>query len=153
MAKTIEIEISEKLLDEVLTATKVLMEDYKNLKNSNLANTLEWKYKDNQFILMANDYFQWIDTGRKRGARKVPIEALIPWMKRKNIVPRKGQTYNSVAYAIQQAIFKAGIKARPFTQRIIEQSIDMLSEEMAVQLSISICDEISKQLTFTLGKN
>jgi len=153
MANVITYDVTKELLNEILEATKILMLEYKGLQRSDLVNSLEWKYEDNQFVLIANDYFQYVDTGRKPRARKVPIEALIKWIKRKNIVPSNGQSINNLAYAIQTAIFRTGIVAKPYTQRIIGVTIDLLSEELATQLSVLIADEISKELTFTLGKN
>lgn len=83
----------------------------------------------------------------------VPIEALIKWIKKKGIQPRYGQSINSLAWAIRKSIYNVGIRPKPFTQQIIGQTIEYLSEELATDLSIKIADEISKELTFTLGKN
>jgi hypothetical protein len=148
----IKIDVSKELLNEIIAATKQIMLIYK-LQNSALIESIEWTYKDNQFILLANDYFRWVDSGRRPRARKVPVEALLKWMKKKNITPGYGQTYNGVAFAIQNAIYKAGIKARPYTQLIIGATIDILSEALAEDLSVQIADSISEELTFELGKN
>jgi hypothetical protein len=148
----VKIDVSKELLNEIITATKQIMLIYK-LQNSDLVDSIEWTYKDNQFVLLANDYFQYVDSGRRPRARKVPVEFLLKWMKKKGITPAYGQTYNSVAFAIQNAIYKAGIKSRPYTQLIIGATIDILSEALAENLSIQIADSISQELTFELGKN
>jgi hypothetical protein len=148
----VKVDVTKELLNEIITATKQIMLIYK-LQNSDLIDSIEWKYKDNVFMLLANDYFKYVYSGRRPRARKVPVEALLKWMKLKNITPSYGQTYNSTAYAIQNAIYKAGIKSRPYTQLIIGATIDILSEALAENLSIQIADEISKELTFEIGKN
>jgi hypothetical protein len=103
--------------------------------------------------MIANDYFKWVDTGRKPQAKMVPIEPLIKWIRKKGIRPGFGQTINNLAWAIRVSIYKVGITPKPMTQQIIGQSIEFLSEELAVDLSVKLADEISKELTFTLGKN
>ena len=79
--------VSEEFRNSLIAATKQLMLIY-NLQDSSLVNSIEWQYKDNFFILLANDYFQWVDSGRRPRARMVPIEALISWIKKKGIQPR-----------------------------------------------------------------
>lgn len=51
-------------------------------------------------------YGKWVDTGTKPG-RRVPIDALIDWIKAKKI-DLKGKSEESVAYAIQTDIYKRG---------------------------------------------
>ena len=144
--------VSEEFRNSLIAATKQLMLIY-NLQDSSLVNSIEWQYKDNFFILLANDYFQWVDSGRRPRARMVPIEALISWIKKKGIQPRYGGTINSLAWAIRISIYKVGIMPRPYIDNIIGQSTDMISEDIAEKLSIEIADAIAKELTFTLGKN
>lgn len=153
MTETIQIQVSKAMMDELLTATKQIMLMYSSLNNSDLVKSLEWQYKDNLFILLAFDYFKYVDTGRKPRARKVPIQALIKWMQKKGIRPTGKQTFTQVAFAIQTAIFKAGIRPKPYTQLIIGSTIEYLSEELAVNLSVQIADAISEELTMTLGVN
>lgn len=131
--------------NELLTGTKVILDLYK-LGDSELIKSIEWTYKDEAFILIANDYFKWVDLGRLPKARKVPVEALIKWMKRKNIQPRGNQTYNSLAFAIQNGIYKNGIKARRFVDPIVEFSLDTISEFIVVDFTITAAEEIAKEI-------
>ena len=119
------------------------------LQRSDLYKSVEFVYKNDVFVLLANDYFQSVAYGRQRHARLVPVEDLIKWMKKKGIAPRNG-TYNSVAYLIQQAIYRNGIKARPFIDPIIDTTTDIISEDIATTLSESIATEIAKDLTMTI---
>lgn len=137
--------ILKEINNELLSGTKVIMDLY-GLGDSDLEKSLEWLYKDDVFVLLANDYFKWLNTGRKPRARKVPIEPLIKWMKKKNIQPRGNQTYNSLAFAIQNGIYKNGIKARKFVDPIVEFSLDAISEFIVVNFSVSIAEDISKEL-------
>ena len=144
----VELKISKALLKELELATEKILAQYK-LYDSDLSRSIEYTYKDNIFVMLANDYFQYVARGRQPKARKVPVEPLIQWLKRKGIAPKNGD-YNSTAFAIQQAIFKSGIKAKPFVNPIIAADLEIISEDIALELSENIALTIATQLTFTL---
>ena len=120
----VEINITKSLLQELSKATQKILSMYK-LQRSDLYKSIEFVYKNDQFVLLANDYFMAVAYGRQRHARLVPVEDLIKWMKKKGIAPRNG-TYNTVAYLIQQSIYRNGIKARPFINPIIDTTTDKI---------------------------
>lgn len=138
-------DIVQEIISEITHGTKVLMDIY-NLGNTSLMNSIEWEYKDDIFTLIANDYMKWVDRGRRIGARKVPIEPLIKWMKQKGITPKGKQTYNGLAFAIQNGIYKSGIRAKNIFNPIIEYSVDAISEWIVVTLTPIIADEIVKEI-------
>lgn len=89
------------------------------------------------------DYAKYVLSGRKAGAKKVPISVLINWIKAKGIAPKAGQSVNSLAFAIQNGIYKTGIKGRQFISKgatialvrnigadTIKLTIDYLNEEL-----------------------
>jgi len=143
----IEVNVTKELLNELQLATQKVLAQYK-LAGSDLSKSVEFVYRNDVFVLLANDYFMEVAFGRKRGARLVPIENLIKWMKRKGISP-KG-SYNSSAYAIQQAIFRNGIKARNFTNPVMDVTTEIISEDLATDLSEQIATEIATDLTITI---
>ena len=53
-------------------------------------------------------YGVYVDRGRKAGTKKVPIDAILRWIRVKGIDLR-GKREVSVAFAIQHSIFKNGI--------------------------------------------
>ena len=148
----IALDISAELIKEMTAATKKVVE-YNKLGDSSLNDSIEWIFKDDVFFLVANDYMKYVERGKKPRARKVPIEPLIKWIKKKQIKPRDGQTINSLAYAIQNGIYKSGIKAKQMFDPIINYSLDVLSEYISESLSISVAEEIAKDMTMTLPTN
>jgi len=70
-------------------------------------------------------YGEYVDTGRKPGTKRVPIDALIAWIRVKKI-NLNGKRERDVAFAIQTAIFKKGIptdgddKKKRFVSRTLE---------------------------------
>ncbi len=122
------------------------------------------------FQLYAADYLRYVVSGRKPGVKKVPIAALIAWIKANNIgagnLPRasirtrvdgklvrkraaRGRfidrnaitdlSINRLAFAIQNAIYKRGIRPRPYVQI----SIDAASQELNVWLDERALDALT----------
>lgn len=138
--------IQKALLGELLAETRQIMLMRKVDTRSELVRSTEWIYEKKVFTLFANDYFKWVDTGRKPMARKVPIEALIPWLRKNNIRPRSGQTYTSLAYAIQQSIYKLGIKGKLYTSAIVDESMELIAYNVIADISEQIVYEVVQKL-------
>lgn len=88
------------------------LEEQGHIATGNLANSIEvtikrfldgWEIQG--FFL---HYGKYVDTGRRAGVKRVPLDALIEWMRVKKMDLR-GKSERSVAFAIQTAIFKKGI--------------------------------------------
>lgn len=76
------------------------------------------------------DYFEYVNRGRRPGAKRVPLDELLKWISIRKIKPQgyKGRgrypikNKLSLGFAIQQNIFKYGI--RP--SRLIDKTYDSL---------------------------
>jgi hypothetical protein len=141
------VEIQKALLTDLKKATLTILNQRQVKSSSNLYNSIEWKEKDDVIQLIALDYFEWVDTGRRKGTSMIPPQDLIPWMKRVGITPSNGMSYGQLAFVIARAIKRNGIKAKSFTNPIIEASTDIISEELAIVISENICDELVASLT------
>ena len=128
---------------DLTIAAQNLLVKYGVEKNSKLIKSMEYEYDDKQdmFVLIANDYFQYLSTGRKKGIKKVPIKDLISWIKEKNILVKK--SINNTAFAIQTAIYKNGIKGKKYINPLLDVSVDMISEYTAEELSEIIVNDIA----------
>lgn len=69
-------------------------------------NIISQKLSD-AIIVTMNDYGKFVNTGRKRGAAKVPIQALVDWIKQKGIESDSKKVLG-IAFAIQKTIQKEG---------------------------------------------
>jgi hypothetical protein len=145
----IDVVVNKALLQELQVATQKVLAQ-KKLGTSDLSKSVEYVYRNDQFVLLANDYFIYVSTGRRPRARKVPVEDILKWMRGKGIVGRGGRTTNSIAYGIVQAIYKNGIKAKNYVNPVIDVTTDIISIDLAESLSESIATEIAKDLTFKL---
>lgn len=88
-------------------------------------------------VLTVNDYIEYIESGRKPMAKKVPIAALKEWAMRKGI-----KSDNKTLYAIQQAIYRDGISPRP----IMATFYEMLEKEWETRLADKLFDAITISL-------
>jgi hypothetical protein len=95
------------------------------LKNSRLEKSIKAEIKVEPipyFAIQMNDYGLFVDLGRRPGVGKVPIQALVDWIKRKKINKKttgRNITDIELAYRIQNAIFRHGINPRPFINEAI----------------------------------
>jgi len=95
-------------------------------KSSDLVKSVDIGYQQNMFQILANDYYQAVSNGRRPRARKIPVQDLINWIKEKKISYRGD--INSAAFAIQQAIYRNGIKGKLYQEQVIGFSTTLLSE-------------------------
>jgi hypothetical protein len=132
---------------------------FKGLNNkSNLYNSLQVSYDTTPtFKIESLDYLKFLDTGRRAGGKKIPIQIILKWIKRKKIRPRnaKGQfksmTLNQLAYVIQRSIFRIGIRPRNILKNTFKEidelyknNVESGIQEIIDQLFININDEVGK---------
>ena len=72
-----------------------------------LEDSLTWKLEGNKINIYGVDYAKWVESGRQKGAKRIPIDALITWVEQRGIASGDKEVKN-VAYAIQQKIFQEG---------------------------------------------
>ena len=77
----------------------------------NLVNSFEQRALSlpNSLVLeiLMDDYGTYVNNGRQKGGKKVPIDVLVAWIERKAIVSGDKKV-KSLAFAIQQTIHKEG---------------------------------------------
>nr|AKH47520.1 hypothetical protein [uncultured marine virus] len=88
---------------------------------NNLINSIDVKVRELVYSYVIEGkslvYGQWVDSGRRAGAKRVPIDALEQWIRVKNFSLKQGQTHRQLAFAIQQAIFKKGSPTKNKAQK------------------------------------
>lgn len=92
-------------------------------------------------------YGDFVDKGRKKGVKKVPIDALEEWIKQKNFSFAAGNI-RGAAFAIQTNIFKFGIKPTNWiddTLRRTEAKVVQMVERVASEQLEIIIDQIFKE--------
>ena len=127
-------------------------------KNSTLYKSVQVSYDASAlFKISSLDYIQFLDSGRRAGAKKIPVQIILKWIKKKNIRPRnaKGQfksmTLNQLAYVIQRSIFRIGIRPRNIFKNANEQ-IDELYKNNVESGIQEIIDQLFKYINEDVEK-
>jgi len=113
--------------------------------DSDLIKSVGVTYNQDLFQILANDYYWYVSTGRKPHTKKVPISALIQWIKDKNI--SYTGSINSAAFAIQESIYKSGIRGLLFKDAVVDFSVKALSSITPETLAEMVVVEIVKEFT------
>lgn len=107
---------------------------------------------DNLMIeILANDYFQWVQSGRAKGKKGVPISAILAWMRSRGITAtdrtndefKALQSQVATAYIINKGRIKKGKHALP-----MEVLINWIKEKKVV---FNI--DLQKNMAFAIQKN
>lgn len=149
MAIITPIQILQTFIEDLSALVTLVLTDAGVEDSSNLIKTLKWETTSDGVQLVAQDYFFFLSTGRKPNARKVPIEALLSWMKKKGI---DAGNRNQVAWAIQQGIYKNGIQGKNYLRTTIDELKEYTAVELLKVLSKNIASEITKSFT-EVGKS
>ena len=112
------------------------------LTNSDIYNELV-VYSTNDgdliFDIVLNGYLQYIESGRRQGAKMPPIKPIEDWA-RKHGIP----TDNKTIWAIRMAISRDGIAPRPFMAHVMEEMDDDWDKGWADTIFDKIIDKINK---------
>ena len=113
----IVMEFSKDIMDivRVVMESNIGSDSYKNLK------VIAKNDGDLVFDIILNDYLEFIESGRRKGADMPPVEPIVRWARSRGI-----PTDNSTIYLIRRAISRDGIAPRPFMATVMEQiDLDM----------------------------
>lgn len=68
-------------------------------------------------------YAQFIEEGRRKGAKQPPSMAIKEWILQKGIRTPQKYTLDGFAFVIARSISRKGIKPRPFIQTTVDQTM------------------------------
>ncbi len=105
--------------------------------------------------LYAAEYAEYLDRGRKPFTKKVPISALLLFIKQRGIGQQRGgrgrfaqRTISALglAFAIQNAIYRNGIRGRHFIQPAFDLGQNLVEIYLDNQLLDGLTYELDRQL-------
>jgi hypothetical protein len=134
-------DIRQAMLQDLKKASIAIMEKRGVKKTSDLIKSVEWQEKKDVMTLIANDYFEFVSTGRRSGIMPPPQD-LIPWMKKVGITPTGKMTYAQLSFVIANSIKKNGIKAKTYITPIVDVSTDIIAEDIATEISDKLVDDL-----------
>ena len=108
----IVMEFSKDIMDivRVVMESNIDSDSYKNLK------VIAENDGDLVLDIILNDYLEFIESGRRKGADMPPVEPIVRWARSRGI-----PTDNSTIFLIRRAISRDGIAPRPFMATVMEQ--------------------------------
>lgn len=108
----IVMEFSKDIMDivRVVMESNIGSDSYNNLK------VIAKNDGDLVFDIILNDYLEFIESGRRKGADMPPVEPIVRWARSRGI-----PTDNSTIFLIRRAISRDGIAPRPFMATVMEQ--------------------------------
>lgn len=124
------------LQDELYIILEYTMKANK-LGGSDLLDDSRINIQNNFFLLVFPDYVEYINSGRRAGAKMPPSDAIIQWCREKGI-----PTDNNTIWRIRQGIAKQGIAARP----VLDQIFDLAENEWMTDWADRVFKEIIEEL-------
>jgi len=150
MEKNLITLISREFKETIETIVAQILIKSKVPANSDLIKTIELKDNSRTYSLYiwVNSYYEHLINGRKVGVKKVPIHALVRWLKKYNIKSNRIKDINQLAFAIQKAIFKNGIRGRNFISKVNDSVTDFVELKVSEEFETLVADSMVKALTF-----
>lgn len=130
-------DIVQRLANQIKAIIIANLKEY-GLGNSKIAKTLSVEEQGSLITVMAEDYMDYVNTGRRPGTYPPP-EAIAQWCA-ENSLP----TDNSTVFLISRSIFNNGIQPRPFADDALEE-IDDIWDEWAEKIFEAISDNIEEE--------
>ncbi|MBA9076080.1 hypothetical protein [Rufibacter quisquiliarum] len=130
-------------------------------QSRNAAGQFQGFSPSSQVVLWAEDYLEYLNWGRysvkeKPSIKKVPISALLKWIKQRRIRGRvrKGKgagrfiSDNRLAFMIQNSIYKNGIRGRHFIQPALKHGDELFDIYINNQLLEDMTYEFDRVMKF-----
>ena len=98
-------------------------------------------------LIEMNNYGEYVNKGRQRGAKPVPIPALVEWIKQKGIETNNKKVLG-IAFAIQKTIEKQGIPTNRRKQKYGKSTefIDDTLARITLKINSMILNLLSKKV-------
>ena len=99
--------------------------------------------------LYALDYLEYLDRGRPKFTKKVPLDAILKWMRKRKIFNRNSggqfKSANQLAFIIQNSIYRNGIRGRNFLQPAFDEGQRLMD--------IYLNNDLLSDLTYELDQH
>lgn len=136
---------------------ELVKQDHKN--TGNLINSLDYELQGRgdllSLVITSLPYGENVNTGRRRGGKKVPINVLVEWIKQKGIETNNKKAVG-IAFAIQKSIEKKGIPSKPYTKwksgnskkrvEFVDDTLERINNEIISRLTEDVFKTVEVQI-------
>lgn len=100
------------------------------------------------------EYWKFIEKGRRAGAKMPPVSAIENWIKIRKIIPRplilksgkqRVPTVPQLAFIIARSIAKKGIKPRQFMRETIAETIETFKDKLSAAVREDVLENLNNQ--------
>ena len=100
------------------------------------------------------EYWKYIEKGRRAGAKMPPVSAIENWIKVRKIIPRpvalksgkqRVPTVQQLAYVIARSISRKGIAPRPFMRESIEDTMKDFKSKLSAAVREDVLDNLEQK--------
>ena len=109
--------------------------------------------KSDSYLVTINleEYWKFIEKGRRAGAKIPPVSAIENWIKIRKIIPRpvtlksgkqRVPTVQQLAYVIARSIARKGIAPRPFMRESIEDTMKDFQSKLSAVIREDVLDNL-----------
>lgn len=133
--------VVQEFANDIAKLIRIVMES-NGLKNTDIYRELSvHATNDGDLVMdiMLNDYIQYIENGRRVGAKMPPVEPIVRWCKEKNI-----PTNNSTIFLIRRAIAREGVEPRPIMAKVFQEIDSKWDNSWGDKLFESIIEQLNK---------
>lgn len=126
--------------------------------SGNLYKTIDYTItsKSDSYLVTINleEYWVFLENGRRAGAKMPPISAIEKWIKVRKILPRpvtlksgkqRVPTVQQLAYVIARSIAKKGIKPRPFMRESIEDTMKDFNSKLTAAVREDVLENLEQK--------
>lgn len=110
--------------------------------------------KSDSYLVTINleEYWKYIEKGRRAGAKMPPVSAIENWIKVRKILPRpvalksgkqRVPTVQQLAYVIARSIARNGIAPRPFMRESIEDTLNDFSSKLTAAVREDVLENLN----------
>ena len=102
-------------------------------------------------IITALNYGEWVNKGRRAGAKKVPIPVLVEWIREKGIATNNKKILG-IAFAIREKIYQEGSPTNNRTRKygkgtgFVDDTLDRINAEILRRMPDFLFKEVEKSI-------
>ncbi len=123
---------------------------------NNISTEVQYNNKRFEVSIELEEYWQYVEDGRRGNSKKPPYNAILNWVKRKPVIPypKNGKlpTEEQLAFIIQRSIAKKGIPATNYMQNSIDDALRLFEVRIKEALILDFKEVMIGEITVRLNK-
>lgn len=155
------IEVLNRYGREIAAHSKNNLEFENKIASGDLYNSIRYIVEENdnayEIDIELEDYWKYVNDGRKAGGKFPPINKIEEWIRKKPIIPYRGRSgklpsIEQLTFLISRKIAKDGIAPSHFMDKAVEVSMKDFEKDVQNALSADIGNELKSEIKILYNK-